>query len=172
MTTSPESPEIRPYDPETDPEELWDLKQAFERALGTGTGGAEKERTYEDKLTTDYREGYLEWVARCLDAEREAVIVAAGEEGLVGYVFVLPDSFSYVWDAAVLNEFFVAEPERGTGLADRLMERAVAVVESQDLPLERLVLDVDPDNERAGAFYKRHGFEPWGELVARPIGEE
>jgi ribosomal protein S18 acetylase RimI-like enzyme len=32
-----------------------------------------------------------------------------------------------------------------------------------------MVLDVDPNNDRAKAFYERHGFEPWGEMVARSL---
>ncbi len=43
------------------------------------------------------------------------------------------------------------------------------VAREQDTPLERVVLDVDPDNERARAFYDRWGFEPWGEILARSL---
>lgn len=172
MSTASDPPEIRPYDPTTDRKEFWELKRAFERTLGAGTGGEEKERVYQEKLTDDYRAGYLEWVQRCVDECPETVTVAAREEDLVGYVFVLPDSLSYIWDAAVLNELFVVEGARGTGLADRLMERAVAVADDQELPIDRLVLDVDADNGRARAFYERHGFEPWGGMVARSLGEE
>jgi ribosomal protein S18 acetylase RimI-like enzyme len=74
-----------------------------------------------------------------------------------------------VWDAAVLNEIYVAGPRRGTGVADELMEAALAVARGQELPMERIVLDVDRDNERARAFYERYGFEPWGEMVAREL---
>jgi len=45
----------------------------------------------------------------------------------------------------------------------------LSVARDQSLPLDRLVLDVDPDNERARAFYDRWGFEPWGEMVAREL---
>ncbi len=49
------------------------------------------------------------------------------------------------------------------------MDAALALARDQDLPLDRIVLDVDPANERARAFYDRHGFESWGELVARDL---
>jgi RimJ/RimL family protein N-acetyltransferase len=49
------------------------------------------------------------------------------------------------------------------------MDAALAVAADQDLPLDRLVLDVDPANERARGFYDRYGFELWGEMVARPL---
>ncbi|MEF8886439.1 MAG: GNAT family N-acetyltransferase, partial [Haloarculaceae archaeon] len=88
---------------------------------------------------------------------------------LAGYVFVLPESLTYIWDAAVVNELFVRDSYRGTGLADDLMEAALVVAREQDTPLERVVLDVDPDNERARAFYDRWGFEPWGEILARSL---
>jgi len=43
------------------------------------------------------------------------------------------------------------------------------VARQQDLPLDRLVLDVDRENGRARAFYERHGFDHWGEVVARQL---
>jgi GNAT superfamily N-acetyltransferase len=169
---------VRPYR-ERDREALWELKRGFETALGSGTGGDAKQARYEGKLDDDYRAGYLEWVERCVGEEERAVQVGergggsrSGNDGanaLAGYVFVLPASLSYIWDAAVVNEIFVREPHRGTGVADDLMEAALAVAREQETPLERVVLDVDPDNERARAFYDRWEFEPWGEMVAREI---
>ena len=97
---------------------------------------------------------------------------ADGGPTLVGYVFVLPERLAFVWDAAVVNELYLARAYRGTGVADDLMTAAVDVARRQDLPLDRLLLDVDPENARAAAFYDRHGFEPWGEIVARPLGED
>jgi len=49
------------------------------------------------------------------------------------------------------------------------MESAIETARTQDLPLDRLVLDVDADNERAYRFYERHGFSTWGEMVARKL---
>ncbi|RDZ89486.1 GNAT family N-acetyltransferase, partial [Haloferax sp. Atlit-6N] len=83
--------------------------------------------------------------------------------------FVLPESLAFVWDAAVLNEIFVAPDYRGTGVADALMNAAVESARAQDLPLDRMVLDVDRENDRAQAFYERYGFDHWGEMVARDL---
>lgn len=193
---------IRPYDPDRDPEALWDLKQGFETGLGSGTGDDDKQATYEEKLTTEYGERYLDWVFWCAKHDPRCVTVAEVEEGtdggnldagpetqnsgpetpksdpetpddedpeLAGYVFVLPQQLAMIWDAAVLNEIYVRPEYRGTRLADDLMDAAVAVAEEQDLPLDRLVLDVDRENDRARAFYDRHGFEHWGEMVAREL---
>ncbi len=162
---------IRPYR-ERDREPLWTLKRGFEQALGSGTGDDRKQARYEGKLGTGYRDGYLDWVDRCVSEEQRAVQVTAPDDAdasLAGYVFVLPESLTYIWDAAVVNEVFVREPHRGTGVADDLLEAALTVARAQDPPLDRVVLDVDPDNERARAFYDRWGFEPWGELVAREL---
>ncbi|PSP81388.1 GNAT family N-acetyltransferase [Halobacteriales archaeon QS_1_68_20] len=169
--------ELRPYDLDGpgEAEALWDCKRAFERELGA-SGGEEKVETYEGKLTEAYRERYLDWVRRCVADDPRCVTVAAlppgacgGATALAGYVFVLPERLSMVWDAAVLNEIYVHPDNRGTGLADQLMDAAVALARDQDLPLDRLVLDVDRENERASAFYERHGFEHWGEMVAREL---
>ncbi len=186
---------LRPYDPATDAEGLYDCKLAFERGLGETTGGDDKAAAYEGKLTDGYRERWLAWVERCVaDDERCVTVAVAGREDgtagrergddgtagrergddgtadeVVGYVFVLPERLAMIWDAAVLNELYVAPAHRGTGVADDLMTAAVDLAADQSLPLDRLVLDVDPANERARDFYDRHGFEPWGEMVARSL---
>lgn len=162
--------ELRPYDPTADRDALWSLKRAFERELGEGTGTDEKRAAYEAKLTPDYRDRYLAWVERCLSANARSVMVADTDD-LVGYVFVLPETMAMIWDASVLNEIYVDPGFRGTGVADDLMDAALEVAGAQSLPLDRLVLDVDPANERAVAFYRRHGFSQWGQMVARPITE-
>jgi len=166
---------LRPYDPATDDEGLYDCKRAFERGLGENTGGDEKASVYEGKLTDDYRDRWLAWVGRCVDDDERCVTVAvaegseSGEEEVVGYVFVLPERLTMIWDAAVINELYVAPAHRGTGVADDLMAAAVDLAADQSLPLDRIVFDVDPANERARAFYDRHGFEPWGEMLARAV---
>ena len=52
----------------------------------------------------------------------------------------------------------VAPDFRGTGVADALMDYLKA-----DAPSGRIVLGVNKDNERARAFYRRHGFVETGE---------
>ncbi|VTT85860.1 hypothetical protein DM2_1898 [Halorubrum sp. DM2] len=165
--------DIRPYDRERDAEGLYESKVAFERGLGENTGGDEKAAAYEGKLTDAYRERWLDWVDRCVEDDPRCVTVAVDSRtrAVVGYVFVLPERLAMVWDAAVLNELYVAPEHRGTGVADDLIDAALALAADQDLPLDRLVLDVDPANERAKGFYDRHGLESWGEMVARPLDD-
>lgn len=173
---------LRPYDPhdESDRRALWSLKTAFETGLGTGTGGDEKAEKYEQKLDDPYRRRWLAWVGRCVDDEDRCLLLAevsspVASQGddtggdVVGYVFLLPERLAFIWDAAVINELYVAPDWRGDGVADSLVDAAVAVAREQDLPLDRLLLDVDPGNARAYAFYERHGFEPWGEIIAREL---
>ncbi|MFB6153688.1 MAG: N-acetyltransferase family protein [Halodesulfurarchaeum sp.] len=165
---------IRPYEP-ADRADLWRLKRSFELAIAgsgdeegaTAVGG--KEAAYREKLTDDYRRSYLEWVERCTAERAETVQVAEKDGNIQGYVFVLPESISFIWDAAVLNELFVAAGQRGTGIADELMEAALALARTQDTPMDRIVLDVDPENDRARTFYERWGFEPWGMMRAREL---
>ena len=162
--------DLRPYDGSTDRDDLWVLKRAFERELGAGAGDQDKRDAYEGKLTPDYRDRYLDWVDRCV-ADDPRTVTLAEADGLVGYAFLLPERLAMIWDAAVLNEIYVSPSRRGTGVADDLLAAGIDVARSQSLPLDRLVLDVDPANDRAAAFYRRHGFRPWGEMVARPLGE-
>ena len=190
---------LRPYDANTDESGLWALKREFELELGTATGGDDKADVYANKLTSRYRTRWLTWVDRCVDDDPGCVLVAdaggevadadaggdsrsaggeadartagsgASPSGLVGYAFLLPESLSFVWDAAVLNEIYVVPDRRGTGVADALLDAMVEHARAQDLPLDRLVLDVDAENGRAYSFYRRHGFEPWGEMVATEL---
>jgi len=160
---------VRPYEPGNDADALWTLKRGFETGLGEGTGSEEKQDAYAAKLTEDYRRRWLDWVARCVDEDADCVQVAERDGDLAGYAFVLPESMAFVWDAAVLNEIFVQPAYRGDGVADDLMDAVLAVARGQNLPLDRMVLDVDRENERAQAFYDRYGFEHWGEMVARDL---
>jgi ribosomal protein S18 acetylase RimI-like enzyme len=175
---------LRAYDPDdpADRAALWDLKRGFERGLGSGTGDDAKQATYEAKLTEEYRDRWLDWVAWCVSENPDCVTVAVpgGDDAptrgaeddarhLAGYVFCLPERLAFVWDAAVLNELYLAPTHRGTGVADDLLDHAVVVARGQDLPLDRLVLDVDRENARARAVYDRHGFEHWGEMLAKKL---
>lgn len=165
---------VRPYDPARDADALWAGKRAFELGLGEA-GGTEKAASYAEKLTEDYHERWLDWVHRCVADDPGCVLVAVpdhpveGGPPLAGYAFLLPERLAFVWDAAVLNELWVAPRHRGTGLADDLFEGVTEHAREQDLPLDRLLLDVDAENERARAFYEHHGFTGWGELVARDL---
>lgn len=160
--------DVRPYDPASDGDGLWACKAAFERTMGS-TGDEAKTTIYEEKLSDSYRDRYLDWVERCVGENAECVQVADIDGAIEGYVFVLPEGHAMIWDAAVLNEIFVTPAQRGSGVADELMAAGLAVARTQSLPLERIVLDVDTENDRARSFYDRHGFEPWGELVAREL---
>jgi len=151
-------------------DELWACKRAFELGIGTETGGDAKQTAYEEKLDEAYRREWFDWVERCTDEDRRTVQVVPGEDGsLRGYVFVLPPSFRFVWDAAVLNEIYVKPGARGSGVADDLMDAAVEFARDMALPLDRIVLDVDRENPRARRFYEKWGFDHWGELVAREL---
>jgi GNAT superfamily N-acetyltransferase len=166
--------EYRPYDPNRDLAALWNMKSLFERELGA-LGGGEKSGTYDEKLTDEYRERYLAWVEQCIERDARCVTIAErtdeneGEDKLAGYVFVLPEECSMIWDAAVINELYVRESSRGTGLADGLLEAAYDCAREQELPLDRIALDVGVANDRAASVYRRHGFESWGELLARDL---
>lgn len=162
---------LRTYDPTSDDDRraLWSLKTDFETSLGSGTGDAAKATRYESKLTDGYRDRWLEWVDRCVADDARCVTVAESTDGPLGYVFVLPERLAFVWDAAVVNELYVDPAWRGSGVADDLMDAAVTLARDQSLPLDRLLLDVDPENDRARAFYARHGFEQWGDIVAREL---
>ena len=77
-----------------------------------------------------------------------------------------PDPFDRP-DRLVVGELYVAAAYRGTGLADRLIERAA--VDAREQNCAELRLDVDIDNERALAFYEKQGFEPYRKQLTRSV---
>jgi len=159
---------VRQYQPD-DAAALWELKRGFELGLGDGSGDEEKATRYEEKLTEQYREDYLDWVGRCIGEEKQAVQIAEREGSVVGYVFVLPETYAHIWDGAVINELYVKPDYRGEGIGDELLEVALNVAQSQSLPLDRVLLDVDEENGPARALYEKHGFDHWGEMLSRPL---
>lgn len=100
------------------------------------------------------------------DPERHRVFVAEVWGGLVGYVLthVGPDALpselvrpGRVEDgSAYLSKCYVDQVWRGSGIADVLLERAVA--DAAELGHTAVVLGTNRGNKAAQAFYKRHGF--------------
>lgn len=156
---------VRPYE-RNDSDGLWDLKQAFELELGASD--EEKKAAYEAKLTKEYRREYLSWVADCVERDPGCLTVAVDDE-LIGYAFVLPEAFAFIWDGAVLNELYLRPEYRGSDAATRLATTAFNHARTQSLPIDRILLDVDQTNERARAFYETLGFEPWAEMLGRDL---
>ncbi|MFB6188096.1 MAG: N-acetyltransferase family protein, partial [Halobacteriaceae archaeon] len=113
-----------------------------------------------------------EWVEFCSAKNSKCVQLAEVDNNIVGYGFLLPESLTLIWDAAVINEIYVTEPHRGTEIADALLEELLATAKNQQLPIQRVVLDVDQSNERARRFYEQHGFEHWGEMVAKDLTDK
>ncbi len=62
-----------------------------------------------------------------------------------------------------LRQIYVRSDAMGSGVADELM--AVAVARAEELGLQGVWLGTAKQNERAIAFYRRHGFEPRGERL-------
>jgi ribosomal protein S18 acetylase RimI-like enzyme len=113
-------------------------------------------------------ESYRLWVA--VDTDSETVDLAAGDGDFAGFVSTSVDEAPSVFDRPdrlVIGDIFVRDPYRGTGLADELLARARARAEAADCA--ELALDVDVDNERALAFYEKHGFELHRHRMHAPV---
>lgn len=119
------------------------------------------------------------WVAATADnagdaeADPATADVTDRDLDLVGLLMTsvdeCPDPFDRP-DRLVIGEIYVAEPYRGTGLADRFVERAVT--DAEEHGCEQLRLDVDVDNERAKAFYERTGFEEYRKQMTMAVDPE
>jgi GNAT superfamily N-acetyltransferase len=97
-----------------------------------------------------------EWVRRHAS---EAHVVVASESGeLIGTV-----SARSAWVEAL----FVVPDSWGTGVAGRLLDRAVELIAASGATTARL--DVMADNVRARRFYERRGWAPDGRTSVSPF---
>ncbi len=100
------------------------------------------------------------------DPERHRLFVAEVWGGLVGYVLTHIGSEALPADlvrpgrveegSAYLSKCYVDAAWRGSGIADVLLERAVA--DAGQAGHRAIVLGTNRGNKGAQAFYKRHGF--------------
>lgn len=116
----------------------------------------------EFRLSRLKEDQYRTWIA--IDSPPNASlgdgddIVNDGE--LVGFITTEIDEPSPVFDRPVrlmINDIYVREHHRGTGLANDLIDSAVEW--AREAGCAELALDVDVGNERARAFYEKLGFE-------------
>lgn len=84
-------------------------------------------------------------------------LVRASNGELVGYVFLAwCFSFEYGGRTAVVDELYLQPAHRGQGLGERVL-RALSEIAAA-LGLVELQVEVERDNPRAAALYRREGF--------------
>lgn len=131
---------------------------------------AEVEFRLERLETTEHRT----WVAvdGSCDEESNGRPLAGGDGTLAGFVATHVDESPPVFDRPDrlgINAIYVREPYRGTGLARDLIDRATERAREAECP--ELALEVDVDNERAVAFYEKHGFETDRRRMTMPVSD-
>lgn len=176
------SMQLRRLPPEEDAvrryiEELWipyhrDLSAAVEEhALAEDVDLLEEELEFRmERLESDDQHA---WVA--VDAPKDDPVVddlADVEADLAGFVTTGVNEAPTVFDQSdrlVVGDFYVAADHRGSGLARRLLDRAVQ--QAREAGCGEVVLSVDVDNERALGFYEKVGFEPFRHRMVADVGE-
>lgn len=86
-------------------------------------------------------------------AERACLFEAWVEDDLVGLVAVYYDLPQHV---AFITNVSVVATHRSCGIASRLLTSSITC--AQELKLNRVELEVNPDNHAVTAIYARHGF--------------
>lgn len=95
-----------------------------------------------------------------------------GDYNLVGFVTTDIDEAPTVFDhpdRLIIGDIYVSKPYRGTGLARKLIGRAIE--RAREAGCAELILDVDIDNKRAIAFYESLGFETYRRQMLVAVDE-
>lgn len=91
------------------------------------------------------------------DDARGTVLVARDEHEVLGMVTLLwTVSTALGASVALLEDMVVAPGARGRGVGSELLDAALRC--ARDRGCRRITLLTDTDNDRAQAFYRRHGF--------------
>lgn len=103
--------------------------------------------------------GYINWLYR---TDPEGFIIALGEDGAIGFVACCRNW----WDKELgaigeIHEIAVLPQHQGKGIGSTLLKEAISFLGQLH---EVFGLWVGEGNERAKAFYVKHGFEPIGRM--------
>jgi GNAT superfamily N-acetyltransferase len=104
-------------------------------------------------------DGYAAFLATQLDDPESLVLVAVHDGEVRGYLYaaVEPRSWKELRDrAGFIHDILVDEPSRRFGIADALLDRAVAWIREQRVP--RVILWTAAKNEQAQRLFARKGF--------------
>jgi len=147
----------------------------FWRDLGDAVGEAHLDPALDrDRLVDELVEAYDVADRRCWvvlddpdDADAPLEDVDATFAGWLNAGREHADPFLAPPRRLFVGNLYVAPDYRGSGLADRLLERAAAYAREEGCPA--LSLAVEAANDRARAFYDRVGFEPVRQRMAVPV---
>ncbi len=109
--------------------------------------------------TSQTKDGYARFLGTQLDAPDAVVFVAEESAHVIGYAYVAVESYDYMslrGPAGVLHDLIVDPDRRRHGVGRRLLEAAVAYVQSQGLA--QIVLSAAETNEAAQRFFAGTGF--------------
>lgn len=99
------------------------------------------------------------------------IFVAECSDGLIGYAIGLVIPFTYdLKSTVVLKEFFVDSGYRGQGIGSALFRYVAAWARA--VGAGRLKWDVMAGNQKAEAFYRKHGGSPDSKWIPYVMDEE
>lgn len=109
--------------------------------------------------TNRTKDGYAHFLGSQLDAPDAAVLVATEDEDVIGYVYLALESHDWMslrGPAGILHDIIVDPERRRHGVGRRLLEAALAYVQSRGL--SQVVLSTAHRNEPAQRFFESVGF--------------
>jgi ribosomal protein S18 acetylase RimI-like enzyme len=109
--------------------------------------------------TRGTKDAYASFLSTQLDAPDAAIFVAAERAHVIGYAYIAIESYDYMslrGPAGVLHDIIVDPERRGRGVGRRLLEAALAYLESR--ALAQIVLSTAEHNDVAQRLFASMGF--------------
>src|ERR1700683_70967 len=114
----------------------------------------------------EVKESIADFAARIAGGDFFGGFVDGGLEGIAGFIVRAPAQLSH---KGSLGAMYVRESQRGTGLAEAIVNTVLAHARTR---VEQVQLSVTATNERAIRFYRRLGFEAYAtEPKALKVGD-
>ena len=105
--------------------------------------------------------GYAQFLASQLGEDDSIVMVAEQRGRIVGYVYAAIEPLSWKDlrdECGYIHDLLVADPARGRGAGEALLNAAIEWLQDRDMP--RVVLGTAAQNENARRLFERRGFRP------------
>jgi GNAT superfamily N-acetyltransferase len=147
-------------------EEVRDVDAAWADLCGLFLGLYHHEQPYSPRLVDDWQR---RWRIHFTDGNERLILLGRVDGDAVAMMTARINRTSGIYDEAYgfIEDAYVEPEQRGTGLAQALLQRTEAWCASRGINLLRL--SVHAQNELGRHFWDKSGFEPMLQIVTKSL---